>query len=243
MIEQLLGPQHAMITGSKGRYSHNNPENLAVFNAKVQIDGKEVWKGDLDVTLKLEQIKRLAHFQGNVSVFYESSSEPVLNVNPNGKLTYNSKYYHMKDGTLKVKQVEKEPYDKHESIPIPLNPDEVYAQAQLPPIEEFKPKSGEEEEFPYLKLAKLFEGLVDFQETQGTIFVSQNVYPKLSKYSFNWLMKAYPRLRGDSYGRNKEFGFLNLMYSPASTDEEWVQDDQVYYRADHTARRAAKAVK
>lgn len=56
MAAGVLGPIGRMISGSKGNYQHNNPDNLVVFNANLIFKNKaskleKIWYGDLDLTL------------------------------------------------------------------------------------------------------------------------------------------------------------------------------------------------
>jgi hypothetical protein len=104
-IHSVLG--HTLITGSKGRYRHNHPLHIAVFNANIcqEVDGVEVdlHKTDIDITLSLDKLKEIANKIGTVWVCFENHTaidRAVVVVHPkqfnspnDNKIIYNEEYY------------------------------------------------------------------------------------------------------------------------------------------------------
>jgi len=96
---KVLGYPGRMISGSKGSYIKNNPDNLAVFNANIcTIDGK-IWYGDLDITKDIGKLKELAK-KTILDIFvlremdarFENENNPkisaaVMRVTPEGVVT------------------------------------------------------------------------------------------------------------------------------------------------------------
>lgn len=72
-IIKILGYPGAMISGSKSGYRTRYPNNLAVFNSNIVIEGlNKVWYGDIDITASLDKLKQLSkEFNSSVYVFHE----------------------------------------------------------------------------------------------------------------------------------------------------------------------------
>lgn len=66
-----------MISGSKSGYRHRNPDNDAVFNARIFIPKHKepIWWGDLDITLDCNKLQKICdEINKEMLVFYESVS-------------------------------------------------------------------------------------------------------------------------------------------------------------------------
>jgi len=56
-LEDMLGYQGKIISGSKGRYANSFPENLVIFNANLVLKTRgKIWYGDLDVTTDIDKL-------------------------------------------------------------------------------------------------------------------------------------------------------------------------------------------
>jgi hypothetical protein len=63
LTEKLIivaGYMGAMISGSKSGYSKSHPNNLPIFNANICTDEGKVWFGDIDLTVKKDDLCELA---------------------------------------------------------------------------------------------------------------------------------------------------------------------------------------
>lgn len=73
--EKVLGIPGKLISWSKSGYRNNNPKNLVIFNAVLKDkDNKEIWSGDMDVTLEEEKLMELAKLLGEKIYVYPESS-------------------------------------------------------------------------------------------------------------------------------------------------------------------------
>ena len=94
-IEQALGMNGHMIGHSKTFYRLGHPDNLIVFNARIFLDGKPVWWGDIDVSISKDKLIELAkNLNKPFSIYYESNGE-VITFLPDSsyKLVENLKQY------------------------------------------------------------------------------------------------------------------------------------------------------
>lgn len=81
-----LGWPGAMISGSKSGYHREHPNNIAVFNANLIVEGiGKVWYGDLDVTKSESKLKKLAKELGKriyvlreMDCRFDTESEPRI---------------------------------------------------------------------------------------------------------------------------------------------------------------------
>jgi hypothetical protein len=113
---QILGPNGAMISGSKSGYIQRNPKNMAIFNANIIAMGAKpdkIWYGDLDVTLSLEKLKTLAEAIGTevrvlreMDARFEYDEKPIV-----GKFVIKVQ----PDGSYELGNFEKD-YYLHESL-------------------------------------------------------------------------------------------------------------------------------
>lgn len=70
----FLGPVGKMIAHSKNSYKLENPKNLAIFNAFITDgDNKEVWSGDLDLTIEEDAILALSLELNDTIIIYPES--------------------------------------------------------------------------------------------------------------------------------------------------------------------------
>jgi hypothetical protein len=63
LTEQLsiaIGFPGCMISGSKSGYRAAHPDNFAIFNANICTNSGKIWFGDIDLTLKKEDLCELA---------------------------------------------------------------------------------------------------------------------------------------------------------------------------------------
>jgi hypothetical protein len=75
-----LGLHHGrMISASKSWYRRAYPENVVVFNAALaDVDGRDLWRGDLDLTVDETKLIALAAELGTtVHVLYESDARLI----------------------------------------------------------------------------------------------------------------------------------------------------------------------
>ena len=113
---QILGPNGAMISGSKSGYIQRNPKNMAIFNANIIAMGAKpdkIWYGDFDVTLSLEKLKTLAEAIGTevrvlreMDARFEYDEKPIV-----GKFVIKVQ----PDGSYELGNFEKD-YYLHESL-------------------------------------------------------------------------------------------------------------------------------
>ena len=72
LLTEKLGISGRMISGSKSGYRERFPDNLAIFNANVCVEGKKIWYGDIDVTQSAEDLKEIAIKSGEtIHILYE----------------------------------------------------------------------------------------------------------------------------------------------------------------------------
>lgn len=75
-----VGLHHGrMIGGSKSGYRRAYPANAVVFNAAVaDADGRDLWRGDLDLTVDEPKLIGLAAELGvTIHVLYEGDARPI----------------------------------------------------------------------------------------------------------------------------------------------------------------------
>ena len=67
-----LGLPGRLITMSKGRYRHSNPNHLVIYNALVWNDDcSSLWRGDIDITLEKTKLMSIANQAGTFYITYE----------------------------------------------------------------------------------------------------------------------------------------------------------------------------
>ena len=72
LLTEKLGISGRMISGSKSGYRERFPDNLAIFNANICVEGKKIWFGDIDVTQSAEDLKEIAIKSGEtIHILYE----------------------------------------------------------------------------------------------------------------------------------------------------------------------------
>lgn len=103
LLVEKLGIPGRMISGSKSGYRDANPDNLAIFNANICVDGKKIWYGDLDVTKSAEDLKEIAIKSGEtIQILYEMDArfeyeenpqigKAAVTVKPDGTITLNER--------------------------------------------------------------------------------------------------------------------------------------------------------
>ena len=70
--ETILGFPGALISWSKSDYMDRNPNNIVIFNANVCTKEGKIWFGDLDITLDIHKLIKLAKsLNTEVYVLYE----------------------------------------------------------------------------------------------------------------------------------------------------------------------------
>lgn len=117
--------QGRMIAHSKGRYNHNNPRNLTIFNANICTKDEKIWWGDLDITEDEEQLSKLSSdLKEKIYVLYEhdarfeNEKSPQLNkavatfVDGKIDLGERSENFTREDGKLLEIRKEQEEYVK-----------------------------------------------------------------------------------------------------------------------------------
>lgn len=222
MDNKYLGHSGKLLSGSKGRYKHDNPDHLVIFNADVTLGGEKVWYGDLDLTSSktIDKLTVMANKEDKlVSVYYEREAKkelPILSISPEGDIYLNEKllaYYTFTDeGTFKLKP---------EHLPKPFNEEELISELhtykdvifsdyiELPEISSF-----ESEECPYIPFyAYIAEKLnVELNELHcSDVFVSKSTAEKLNKLVLDHIKQE---LGDDEYTLEKEYGIVHLCYSP-----------------------------
>jgi hypothetical protein len=72
-----------MISSSKSGYRERYPKNLSIFNANVCTKEGKIWYGDLDVTLKQDDLIALAaDLEEDIYVLYEMDGRFEYEGNP-----------------------------------------------------------------------------------------------------------------------------------------------------------------
>ncbi len=101
-------PHGRLITMSKSSYRRSHPGHLVVFNASLfTLDGRHVWRGDIDVTLDERLLVALARrLDRAVALFHEriridefDLDDAVLMVALDGLVTPNPRYPCRRDVT------------------------------------------------------------------------------------------------------------------------------------------------
>lgn len=119
IAKKHLGSLGRMVGGSKSIYRHDNPNNIVIFNANVATKkhGK-IWYGDLDITLDVEDLKRLSKELGMpVFAFYESQGrfgkeenlpfpEAAFSFTEDSITINDITYYEVFDGIPRLKKIE-----------------------------------------------------------------------------------------------------------------------------------------
>lgn len=81
--EKTLGRCGCMLSGSKSYYSDKFPNNVVVFNSNVCIKAGKIWFGDLDITVSMAKLKKLAKvLDENVYVLYEQDARFMNELDP-----------------------------------------------------------------------------------------------------------------------------------------------------------------
>ncbi len=92
---EILGPCGRLVSQSKSRYLHSNPDNVVVFNANICITESalfarqtidKIWFGDLDITKDKKKLDALAEALGErVYVLREHDARGRNEKSPNLK--------------------------------------------------------------------------------------------------------------------------------------------------------------
>ena len=101
-------PHDRLISMSKSSYRRSHPGHLVVFNGSLfSLDGRHLWRGDLDVTLDEPLLVALARRLGQaVALFHErirldefDLGDAILTVAPDETVTMNPRYPCRRDVT------------------------------------------------------------------------------------------------------------------------------------------------
>ena len=106
MITQLLnekiGWNGRMISGSKSGYRDRYPKNLAVFNSNICTKEGKVWWGDIDITLSKDALSEIATETGEtIYVLYEMDGRFENEVKP---ILSRAVATFLPDGTYSIRQ-------------------------------------------------------------------------------------------------------------------------------------------
>lgn len=73
ILAEFLGHPGKMISGSKGMYSHSNPDHIVVFNANLVLKSRgKIWYGDLDLTVSYDVLRKVREqIKEDIYVLYE----------------------------------------------------------------------------------------------------------------------------------------------------------------------------
>ena len=259
IVSKVLGHKGKMITGSKGRYRYNNPNNIVVFNSNVVLAHTHnvIWSGDLDITLDHKKLSTLAKAVGDFFVIYEmdgrfeNASKPKLDdyvalVQSNGQIVLNPKHtYKYVNG---APYYSREEAKKREAQPSPWEKNaKSFKEIKFPELKTFKTRSktvtpiGKMQEY-VIKLAK------GDKEKAQKIWNALAFTHKMDK-GFESLLKSYLKSvhRLDGYDLQKEMSWsvfdtpINL--APYDIDPSWAKEGKVYVKGIDLKKLLAKTPK
>jgi len=235
MIEDILGYPGKIMTGSKGRYRHNHPTHVTVFNAVVRTDQCEVWHGDLDLTLDLGKLKTVSEeFNCPIYVFYEGEQKgdidrAIVIVKPNRTASLGHKhkeYFTFKDGTVYNKHVPevvtRESLIKEEHVGT-LSEDEIVDSVTID-MSKVDPAD------PYMSFYTYISNClgIDLKDINvSNIILNVATAEKLNALVYDWIASE---TRDDEYRTHQTFRMQTLSYGPVVVDADWADDNKAYIR-------------
>ena len=60
IIKEILGHNSKIISFSKSFYREKYPDNIVVFNSNICTKNEKIWYGDIDITIDLNNLIKLA---------------------------------------------------------------------------------------------------------------------------------------------------------------------------------------
>jgi hypothetical protein len=246
IVSKVLGHKGKLITGSKGRYRYNNPNNIVVFNSNVVLAHTHnvIWSGDLDITLDHKKLSTLAKAVGDFFVIhemdgrFENASKPKLDdyvvlVQGNGQIVLNPKH--------KYKYVNGAPYYANEKIEKPeakASPWETdakkFSEIKFPELKTFKTRSKKITPLTKMQeyVIKLAKGDKDKAQKIWDALAFTNKLDKDFKDIYRSYLKSVHKL--DGYSLEKEMGWFTLdtpiNLAPYEIDPSWAKSSKVYVK-------------
>jgi hypothetical protein len=257
-IITYLGNIGRMISSSKGRYRHYNPNNIVYFNANIFVPpyGK-VWYGDIDITEDFEKLQKIVEGLENVKLFIlpemagrfdNKEKEPELDrtaliLEQHGfKFGADEHLIEQKedkeDGKLKYyyKQIE---LVKQTELPERNNGDYkkddffIKCKINMKLLSEYKKNDI---------LDLLYSGVMEALKTKGipiaehdhfSLYCSKETNKNISEIVKKWLIKEY-NLKEDGYELKKELMWLSLSlpidFYGSKKGPDWVEEDTIYIK-------------
>ena len=261
ILEKHLGMSGRMISSSKGRYRHDNPQNIVYFNANVctQKDGK-MWYGDIDLTVESEKIIEAAK-ELNLKLLilsesdarFDNEEKPLLDeamatVSNKGEISFKHDDMIVKeDGIFMYKKEEEEV-----EVELPDHFDDEHykeedlMELELPDLKTFKvglikKTSPHDRMFDFV--LKFFDRK-SFEGTNASItdfIINKTIAGELEKMAREWAIKQYKQLKTDEYELNKTMMYYLLNAEPSvfqgsKFGPEWSGKNCIYIKKD-TAKK------
>jgi len=244
-VNEILGHSGKMLSGSKGQYNWDHPDNLVVFNSGVSdANGRYLWHGDIDITLEEDKLKRLAKVIGQtIYVFYEGNlyhkkegcKEDIADAVYSTDLGYikDKEYYGYKDGVIKAIPQPKVEVSEEEQAEIDKGIADSYKEEEYTKIHTFK----KDYKSFFNKLDKDTGPLSHFwkplmkkgvKEVMG-IYISKYDYDELVRLTGLWIDAFHGECMSD-YRKQNTLGMQMLQYGPCNfrVDPDWVEEGVVY---------------
>lgn len=261
-VEEILGMAGRCL-GSKSGYCFTHPNNLVVFNSNLFIKNGKVWHGDLDITVNLEDLKKVTKYlKETIYILYESDgrsfgieseryketspnlTRAVISIDKNGNVEIgdiNKDHYEMR---LVTKEREKE----EEELP-EYNKDHHFIEKDFDayPISIWRFASRIKKS-PLEKFVEYVMNLgLDSKERElsvNNIYLSPQNYKVLKKLMKRWF-EDYHHL--SEYGLQREMTWLGFSmpseFSGSYYGPKWLKEKTFYVKKPDSKKAAKEKIK
>ncbi len=250
--EKLLGHSGRLITGSKGRFRFNQPNDLTVFNSNVIVGKEKVWYGDVNLSDAddITALRKLAilsectiYVLSEIDGRFSNEDKPmvdnyVLQLNKRGDMTLRldlEEIYTVTTSGMLIKPEYKEDVKDtldddsliEENHVVHLEEDEVIAALSLTEAPVFVGVSGED---PYLKFYQYVSLLLGIELSEidtSNVFITKETAEQLNRLQLNY-MKG--EIGSSDIYRLEQAYRMSSLDSPYVTNAEWAKPNTVYIR-------------